>query len=92
MSSRELSLLSPAAEIGGVGLVPPIGNTVELALVTKARGSQPGGCESRGAGPATHRPQNLEEWAAFLTGQHSGGLGAGEPTKGHESRKADHIF
>ena len=92
MSSRELSLPSPAAELGRVGLVPPLGNTVELALVTKARVSQPGGCESRRAGPAAHRLQHLEEWAPFLTGQQSGGLGAGEPTEGRDSRSADHIF
>lgn len=92
MSSRELSLPSLAAELGRVGLVPLLSNTVELSLVTKARVSQPGGCESRRAGPATHRLQHLEEWAAFLTGQHSGGLGVGEPAEGHESMRADHIF
>lgn len=55
-----------------------MGNTVELAMMAKARVSQLGGYEiSRGV-PGPH----LGDWPLTLTEQHSiavsGGLGAGE--------------
>lgn len=91
MSSRELSLPSPAAELGRVGLVPPLGNTVELALVTKARVSQPGGCESRTpcsqllniwkSGPHSLQVNRVEAWVQVSQPK---GMIAGELTVSSE--------
>lgn len=58
----------------------PVEQHSEAGTVKKAQVSQPQGCRSGRAGPASYRLQHLGEWASSLTGQHSGAgcMGVGE--------------